>query len=403
MRRAGRGWNYVVVAIIGITALGCPPRAGAQFAIGLDELTLELDLGGSGDAAFHRIGGVALSGAEELFVVDQFNHSVRSFDLQGRLLREFGGQGAGPGEFEFPTGLVVRDSTLRVTDVPLARLSTFSLDGTLLGTEPYRLTGPAERSPSRHGLSLVAPLRMGWTLAWSSPQGGFVDQPIALIDFDSYVVAVDDGGQQDTLLVMPQSWEVFYRRDSPNLVSGGLGGGFGLSGVWAGSGESLVAVLDTYTGRGRVLRLTDTGPREAGAFDLDWRPLPVDETREVEAARRRATNVRGGSPGDYEVTVPEYYAQSGRILFADGGRLWIHHDPDMGGVIGPDRDLWYKNDEPQQWYVVSWLSGRVLATVETPANIFVQGVEGARLFGIHHDELDVQTVRVYRIPAIPEG
>jgi hypothetical protein len=33
----------------------------------------------------------------------------------------------------------------------------------------------------------------------------------------------------------------------------------------------------------------------------------------------------------------------------------------------------------------------------------VHQVTGQRVVGIHYDELDVQTVRVYRIPAIPEG
>ncbi len=167
------------------------------------------------------------------------------------------------------------------------------------------------------------------------------------------------------------------------------------------SGDSLVAVLDAYTGSGRIFRILEDGPHEAGAFDLGWSPLPVDQPREVRAAQRRASEIHGESPDDWEVVVPEYYAQSGDVHLADGGRLWVHHDPELGGGVAPEREVWFRRDQPQRWHVLSWRSGRVLATVELPGGFRVHEVTGRRVVGIHYDELDVQTVRVYRIPAIP--
>jgi DNA-binding beta-propeller fold protein YncE len=76
-----------------------------------------------------RPSGLATSG-ERLFVADSQAHDVAIFDLQGNFISRFGGRGAGPGEFNFPTH-VAADSRgqVFVTDSMNSRVQVFDTSG----------------------------------------------------------------------------------------------------------------------------------------------------------------------------------------------------------------------------------------------------------------------------------
>lgn len=101
--------------------------------------TLEkiLELGGadSGPEAFVRIHPTSI-GADEagnLYVLDAGTFTVTVFDRQGAVVRSFGRQGGGPGEFDFPTDLAVApDGTVGVYDFGFRGLVRFTSDGTPL-------------------------------------------------------------------------------------------------------------------------------------------------------------------------------------------------------------------------------------------------------------------------------
>lgn len=212
-RAPGVRWTWCLLPIVGLAVLVCPRGTAAQVEVGLDEVTLELDLGGSGDPIFHRIGGIALSGDDELYVSDQFNHSVRVFDLDGRLLRQFGGRGEGPGEFGWAGALQLSDSTVKVHDAELFRVSTFSTDGSLLGTHSSRLTTREESDATGRTLTPHKDLRGGWTLATTTLRLTGLD--LETDDLALYVVAVDPTGTLDTLVVRPFPRSSTTRAASP--------------------------------------------------------------------------------------------------------------------------------------------------------------------------------------------
>lgn len=67
---------------------------------------------------FADVRGVAFDGAGNLYVLDAENHRVVVTDGSGRLLRQFGKEGDGPGEFRFASGMVVApDGTVAVLDL----------------------------------------------------------------------------------------------------------------------------------------------------------------------------------------------------------------------------------------------------------------------------------------------
>ena len=80
---------------------------------------------------FYSPGGLALhQGLGRLYVADAGLHRIRVYDsLTGRFLFQFGGRGAEPGKFNYPTHLALRGSRLYVTDTMNFRVQVFDLDG----------------------------------------------------------------------------------------------------------------------------------------------------------------------------------------------------------------------------------------------------------------------------------
>jgi hypothetical protein len=86
------------------------------------------------DIGFTRVGEVWVSPAGEVYVSERSELEVRVYDTDGRLLRTFGGDGEGPGEFRSIGWFGVLGDTLWVSDGTLHRTTLFSLDGDLLET-----------------------------------------------------------------------------------------------------------------------------------------------------------------------------------------------------------------------------------------------------------------------------
>jgi len=82
---------------------------------------------------FKRATGIAIDQQQgELFVSDTLRDKIFVMDLQGHVLREFGSRGSGPGEFNFPTELVLRGSDLLVVDAMNFRVQILDRQGHFL-------------------------------------------------------------------------------------------------------------------------------------------------------------------------------------------------------------------------------------------------------------------------------
>ncbi len=106
---------------------------------GSAELVEEASIGvDAGDEAymFARIGALAADD-RHIYVLERSPPVVRVYDLDGVHLRNIGREGQGPGEFSFPSSLVIMpDGRLMVRDDDNARISFFSADGELLDSWP---------------------------------------------------------------------------------------------------------------------------------------------------------------------------------------------------------------------------------------------------------------------------
>jgi DNA-binding beta-propeller fold protein YncE len=93
-------------------------------------------VGEIGEGVLERPTGIALGPAQDLlYVVDTVACELFVFETNGRLVRRFGGRGAGPGELNAPTYVAVApDGTIAISDTLNFRVQTFASDGTLLNS-----------------------------------------------------------------------------------------------------------------------------------------------------------------------------------------------------------------------------------------------------------------------------
>lgn len=64
-----------------------------------------------------------------LYVTDTLSHSIVVLNADGKRLFEFGGRGAGDGQFNFPSHLTLAGGRLYVNDTMNFRIQTFDMDG----------------------------------------------------------------------------------------------------------------------------------------------------------------------------------------------------------------------------------------------------------------------------------
>jgi len=151
----------------------------------------------------------------EIYVADTYDHDIKVFAEDGRLLRTLGQRGEGAGEFNFPTHLAVAAGKLYVTDTLNSRVQVLPLDG----GEPQII--------GQRGLYYGNLVR---------PKGVAVDSENNVYIVESYY---------DNLLIFNEGGEFL-------MPIGGVGQGTGNfylpSGVWVDT-FNRVFVADTFNGR----------------------------------------------------------------------------------------------------------------------------------------------------------
>jgi hypothetical protein len=88
---------------------------------------------GSGDGQFSGVRELAIGANQKLYALDQNNNRVQIFDLEGNFLVKFGSSGPGNGQFSVPYGLAVgKDNKVYVADKDNHRVQIFDANGNFL-------------------------------------------------------------------------------------------------------------------------------------------------------------------------------------------------------------------------------------------------------------------------------
>lgn len=324
-----------------------------------------------GDVADARLlpdGGIA--------VADRQRHSVRVFGPDGALLRELGGEGAGPGEYRQLRSIwrSGRD-TLRAWDSGPARITTYRLDGTLVRTTPVRPSGP------------------------EVPDGRL----------DMFAGTFGDG---DPVLAWIASRRLTPDTEGPDRMTFGR---FGPEGEL----EAILGEMDGLHRAGVSPALFTPFPYAAVADDRIYLTNGIGSRVTVRDGRGRVRDTLELPPSPHDPD--EAWRALEERLRAEGDTSTLRRlrssprmdeTPGLGGLLADDRGrLWVKDYDPARdaklagghpwgpggvWWVVD-PEGTVVARVEMPEELVPLDIRGDRVLGLARGPLEVERIAVHRI------
>jgi sugar lactone lactonase YvrE len=164
--------------------------------------------------------------AQELYVVDVSRHDIKVLDREGRLLRILGRRGLAPGEFNFPSDVVVDGGVIWVVDTGNQRVQSLTPTG-----EPIATFAQAGDAPGDLAL----------------PKG----------------IAFDSDGHAYVVDARFENVQIFDRSGRLLLMFGGEGDGPGEFWLPAGifiDGQDRIWVCDTYNARVQVFQYVPEAP-----------------------------------------------------------------------------------------------------------------------------------------------
>lgn len=142
MRRRTAAWNSAWLAFA-MTGCGDPATDGSADRLGVRwTIVEELRIGeDDGPKQFGQLKGLVALGDGRFALLDSQAREVRVFDEDGSHVTTHGRRGEGPGEMEFPNGLMLDPSGLLwVPDVSNARMSLFHPDSGFVRSLRYAST-----------------------------------------------------------------------------------------------------------------------------------------------------------------------------------------------------------------------------------------------------------------------
>lgn len=365
-----------------------------------------LEMGGDPDqpeAQLYGVGDVVVLGDGRVVVVNEGLVSVLLFDSAGSFLAPVGRQGEGPGEYRrvdaayrCPGDTVALNAFSQVSFfgsnarfLRSERLNPTAGDGSSLRVQG--VASDCERFLLRGGYSvpeLGAVGRVSYTLFWGTLDNLSRDSLAASPGWEAEVDLVDDWPQP-----LPLPW--------------------GARAAWAvgrdGEEDRVYLTMadrpevQVFDGGGRLVRIL-RWPAEAAPVTAADRALYAEKR---DRWLEKYPQVEEAIPelGGY-ATVPSEKPVLLGLLVDDEGNLWARGYPDAAAgrpdlydysdPDAPFRENPPPGAAPERWQVFD-PDGRLLGTVEVPADLAVRTVHRNRLVGVWRDSLDVESVRFYRL------
>ena len=322
-------------------------------------------LAGAGAVALLEDGGVAIGDR---------SRRIRYFGADGVYEGSFGRQGDGPGEFQFPHSIwQTSDGSLVVFDARHWRLTVIR-DTQLVSTHPVR--PPGANPPASAALLDDGSVIVHETL-FAIPESGFAPMPEIVRRIPL------DGQSPDTVLRTEGGRMGPIEYSGGSMVSGPL---FEPDFTASAAGDAIYASdcdepqYRQLSPEGELRRIVRwvTGDRTVGPEDVEavrQAALAEDETEEE---RRRTQEYFDARPVNDRVPTCAY------LRAGPGGNVWVRAYASSFSSPG----IWHVFDE-----------GRLAYTVRLPAKTFLVALASDRFAVVQLDELDVEHLRVYAMPA----
>ena len=189
--------------ISGLALAGCAADVPKPTTTGDAGLTRVAEIGGGeGPGALTDVFGVAVSPEQHVFLSEPPLARVVEFDQEGKFVREVGGRGRGPGEFQVPGGLFWRGDSLTVADFT-SGISFFGPDGTFTDRISFVVNVPGTPFGGRP----VLPLADGSVGVVVPPASNGAD-----LGTELWLKTSRTGQLEDTLALLPMRGRSFSFR-----------------------------------------------------------------------------------------------------------------------------------------------------------------------------------------------
>lgn len=332
---------------------------------------------GPPERVFHRVNGVRLLADGHVAVASEGHRQVRLYDGSGRLVRSWGRDGEGPGEYVSLELLSAGPGDTLVTwDFIAGRMSLLPARG---GASRFVTLPRGEGGAT--GLWLAGRLAGGATVLRSAvapPPGaasGMTRDSVAFFlaggDGSAPVPLARVAGKPSFQVADERGvtgYAVPFTADAQVAVAG--------DSVFLGAGDSLDVRVYGPAGLRRVIRAPVRGgevaPRETAAFAEELRRAAPPGS----PARRRIDTFLEN------VVMPSTRPAHGRLMVADDGALWARV-PAAAGT-------------PERWNVFD-AGGTWLGEVAMPPGFAAADVRGGRVAGVHTDADGIERVWELRL------
>jgi hypothetical protein len=358
-----------------------------------DTATLELEvaigtLDGAEEYTFGQPQSIAVGRDGAIYVLDVQVPVLRSYDADGRHLRDLGREGRGPGEYEGPDGIAV------LRDAPNSRITVYAPDGSWLEQWPH----PGGFNTSRrhyvdvdgnnYAATILERGRPPWewefALVRRTPEGVVVDTLAAPTwAYDRAEVTASREGSSSVRRV-PFTAEGVWTFSPRGYMVGGLTDDYR---------------IDLYRPDAPVLRL-----------ERVWAPVPV-APEEADEQRRRITDGLRRQYGSWRWNgppIPDTKPPFRSLFVSEEGDIWVLLSSEGVALIDEDeaRELEERTGRvPARFQELPRLDvfsvdGRYLGPVKVPESFRVEPepiVRGDHMWAVIRDELDLPRVARFRI------
>jgi hypothetical protein len=385
----GRGaeWAGTVTDSAGVTVVANPAGGlwGADDVWALEE---ELSIGSlEGEAAyqFGQIIGVDVDADGNVYIADQQAQNVRVFDASGGYLHTLGSPGSGPGELGVAmNGVFVVGEEVVVPDLGNARITRFMRDGELSGSERLDIAQgiPLRWDMASDGRIVVQRRKVDPADTTSGPTG----DPIVTL-----------GGEEepaDTLAVLPPGESLQIRGGQAQVRF------FNPEPIWDADPDGRLLTAKNNAMRFQVWGSDGTLQR---VITLPYTPKAVTERdKQVfldavgDAARQQGAPPEAVQAFLQQASFADNYPAFVSVALGPASSVWVQRFMSGDEIAGDEATFNIQDLGSSTWDVFD-AEGRYLGPVTFPGKYQPIRAMGDRFYGIARDELDVQSLKVYRV------
>ena len=364
------------------------PAVGLWGTAGAWTVEEELSIGsleGEDVYQFGQIIGVDVDADGNVYIADGQARNVRVFDATGAHLRTIGSPGSGPGELGLAmNGVFVADDHVVVPDLGNARVSTFTRDGEFVGSERLDVAQgvPLRWDMASGGRIVVQRRNVNPGDTSSVPRG------------DPIVTLTSEGAAPDTLAVLPPGESLQIQGGQARVRF------FEPEPIWDADpdGRLLTAKnnamrFEVWGGDGRLMRVITLPYEQKLVTDRD-KQVFLDAI--ADAARQQGAPPQAVQAFLQQASFADHYPVFVSVALGPAGSVWVQRILSGDELAGEDETFDVQDLGSTEWHVFD-SEGRYLGTVTFPGKYQPIRAMGDRFYGIARDELDVQSLKVYRV------